>query len=83
MCRDENWRLVTWDIEQGIAPTDSGEPSTGQDPLAAIRSLSSLASQDGVALLVLQNFHRFLQSAEIVQALIRQIQAGKQQRTLW
>ncbi len=81
LCRNENWRLVTWDIEQGIAPTDSGEPSTRQDPLAAIRSLSSLASQDGAALLVLQNFHRFLQSAEIVQALIRQIQVGKQQRT--
>ncbi len=81
LCRDENWRLVTWDIEQGVVSTGSGEPSTGQDPLAAIRSLSSLASQDGAALLVLQNFHRFLQSAEIVQALIRQIQLGKQQRT--
>ncbi len=58
-----------------------GRAPTGQDPLAAIRSLSSLASQEGTALLVLQNFHRFLQSAEIVQALIRQIQLGKQQRT--
>ncbi len=65
---------------------DIGEPgneatSTGQDPLAAIRSLGSLASPDGTAILVLQNFHRFLQSAEIVQALSRQILAGKQNRT--
>ncbi|MBL8827132.1 MAG: AAA family ATPase, partial [Planctomycetaceae bacterium] len=81
LCRAENWRLVTWDIDQGLTSAGDGEPTAGQDPLAAIRSLSTLASDDGAALLVLQNFHRFLQSAEIVQALIRQIQAGKQQRT--
>ncbi len=32
-------------------------------------------------MLVLVNFHRFLQSAEIVQALARQLAAGKQNRT--
>jgi hypothetical protein len=31
---------------------------------------------------VLQNFHRFLQSAEIVQALSQQVIAGKQNRTI-
>jgi hypothetical protein len=49
--------------------------------LAAIRALHSLADPQGTTLLVLQNFHRFLVSAEIVQALIQQIQQGKQQRT--
>jgi hypothetical protein len=82
LCHAENWRLVTWDIEQGVTSTGfTGEPAIGHDPLAAIRSLSTLASENGAALLVLQNFHRFLQSAEIVQALARQIMAGKQHRT--
>jgi len=85
MCRQENWRLATWDIEQGLQiagqigaiPADA----SGADPLAAIRALPSLACSDSSALLVLTNFHRFLGSPEIVQALARQITAGKQNRT--
>ncbi len=73
---------MTWDIEQGVSSAGlTGDSAGGQDPMAAIRSLSALATEDGAAILVLQNFHRFLQSAEIVQALARQIMAGKQQRT--
>ncbi len=49
--------------------------------MAAIRSLATMAEPEGTTLLVLVNFHRFLHSAEIVQALARQIALGKQQRT--
>jgi hypothetical protein len=49
--------------------------------LAAVRALNSLASSDGTAILVLQNFHRFLASAEVVQALVRQVTTGKHNRT--
>jgi hypothetical protein len=45
------------------------------------RALGALATEDSSALLVLVNFHRFLQSAEIVQALARQLASGKQNRT--
>lgn len=77
------WRLAAWDIESGltVAGQQATDDGSGQDPLAAIRSINSLASEDGTAILVLQNFHRFLQSAEIVQALARQILQGKQNRT--
>ncbi len=51
------------------------------DPLAAVRSLAALATPDGTAILVLRNFHRFLGSAEVVQALDSQVVAGKQART--
>ena len=85
MCREQNWRLVVWDIEQGLQipgqangqPTDAG----GSDPLAAIRSINALASPDSSAILVLTNFHRYLSSPEIVQALARQIAVGKTNRT--
>lgn len=90
LCHDNAWRLAVWDIEDGLRRS-GGQPSeaeSGADPLAAIRSLNSLAAagqSDGNAdestLLVLVNFHRFLNSAEIVQALARQIAAGKQNRT--
>ena len=85
MCRDENWRLAIWDIERGLQVPGqaSGQSANagGTDPLAAIRSINALAAPDSSALLVMVNFHRFLQSAEIVQALAQQIVAGKQNRT--
>lgn len=83
MCRAEDWRLAIWDIAQGLQlPGQAVSPDAGgSDPLAAIRSINALTSKDGTALLVLVNFHRFLQSAEIVQNLARQIQEGKQNRT--
>ncbi len=83
LCRDQDWQLATWDIDSGLSVTDPTDSNVGsRDPLAAIRSLSALATPEGTAILVLQNFHRFMQSAEIVQALAKQIVAGKQNRTI-
>jgi len=83
LCREEDWRLAVWNISAGLRlPGGTVEDdSSASDPLAAIRAINALASPDGTAILVLQNFHRFLQSAEIVQALLQQIVAGKQNRT--
>lgn len=84
-CREEDWKLATFDIERGlqIPGQGHGQPveAGGNDPLAAVRSLNALAAPDSSALLVLPNFHRFLQSAEIVQALVQQVTTGKQNRT--
>ena len=81
LCHDENWQMATWDVETGLSISGRDE-SGSNDPLAAIRSINALASAGGTAVLVLQNFHRFLPSAEVVQALIRQIMTGKQNRTI-
>lgn len=84
LCHAENWRLATWDIDRGLRlpgqPAESGS-GPGGDPLAAIRALNTLAGDDTSVLLVLPNFHRLLNSAEVVQALAHQIVAGKQNRT--
>jgi hypothetical protein len=85
LCREQNWRLATWDIEQGLKIPGQGNGQSadagGSDPLAAIRSINALASADSSAVLVLTNFHRFLSSPEIVQALAKQITVGKTNRT--
>jgi hypothetical protein len=83
LCNREKWRLATWDLEHGlcIAGSTVEESQKIGDPLAAIRSLGSLATKNGSGLLVLVNFHRFLQSAEVVQALAQQLASGKQNRT--
>ncbi|PQO28940.1 AAA family ATPase [Blastopirellula marina] len=81
LCRQENWQLATWDLESGLRCQASDANSSTGDPLGAIRAIHALATPDGTTLVVLQNFHRFMQSAEIVQALIQQVIAGKQNRT--
>ena len=83
LCRREEWRLATWNIEEGlkIAGHEAAVETGTNDPLAAIRALASFSGSEQPALLVLVNFHRFLQSAEIVQALAKQIALGKQNRT--
>src|SRR5688572_24175160 len=81
LCAQENWRLAVWDLEQGLRMGGLAAENQTADPLAAIRSVNALAQEGSSALLVLVNFHRFLQSAEIVQALARQLAAGKQNRS--
>jgi hypothetical protein len=76
----ENWRMATWDIDQGLSVRGQQANASASDPLSAIRAVNALADRNGTGLLVLVNFHRFLNSPEIVQALCRQITAGKQNR---
>jgi hypothetical protein len=80
LCHERQWAMATWDVDRGLQV--AGLASAGaSDPLAAIKSINALATPEGSALLALPNFHRFLQSTEIVQALAHQIHAGKQNRT--
>ena len=85
LCRQEDWQMATWDIDRGlsIAGNEPGPPgdAISADPLAAVRALSAMDAGNGASLLVLVNFHRFLNSAEIVQAVAHQIQQGKTRRT--
>jgi hypothetical protein len=85
ICRQQRWLLATWDIDRGLSIVGQDEQSatvvSAPDPLAAIKALASFATQDGTALLVVRNLHRFLGSPEIVQALDTAISAGKQNRT--
>ncbi len=84
LCREQHWRLATWDIDRGLRlPEQPAASPTGEvgDPLAALRALPALATPEGTAVLVLVNFHRFLGSAEVVQALAHQVSVGKHSRT--
>jgi ATPase family associated with various cellular activities (AAA) len=83
LARQDDWRLASWDIDKGLKLNgiESDAVTSANDPLSAIKSLNALATPDGTALLVLRNFHRFLGSAEIVQALDTAISKGKQERT--
>jgi hypothetical protein len=84
LCRAENWRLGIWNCDSGVQfPIEQiaipGVTET-QDPLAVVRALPSIANGSGTTLAVFENLHRFLGATEIVQALSRQIHAGKKSR---
>jgi len=85
LCRQNSWSLAGWDADRGLSiagqSTEAASLVNAADPLSAIKALNGLSSTDGTALLVLRNLHRFLSSAEIVQALDTAIAAGKQNRT--
>jgi hypothetical protein len=84
LCRAESWRLGTWDCDRGMTfplePIQMPGVTDTQDPLAIIRALPSIAHGSGTTLAVFENLHRFLGATEIIQALARQIQAGKNSR---
>ncbi|EMI57051.1 AAA family ATPase [Rhodopirellula sallentina] len=82
LCGHEQWRLMTWDIERGVIPADdAAEAGNSQDPLAALSSLDGHANASETTILVLTNFHRFLQSPEVIQAVTRRVIDGKVSRS--
>lgn len=76
MARAQDWRITTWDCDRGL----SGDP-TATDPLAVIKSMPTLAVEDGTSLLVVRNLHRFLGGVDLIQAIDTQLAEGKQRRT--
>jgi hypothetical protein len=79
LCRDQSWQLGNWNIDAGLCVGDQFVED-GRDPLAAVKAATAIGEETSI--LVLENFHRFLASAEIVQALIGQLHAGKQTRSI-
>jgi hypothetical protein len=83
--KQHNWKIAVWDVAGGLrlpGSSNGTRPDAGAgDPLAALRALPALADPNGTALLLLHHFHRFLNSAEVVQTLFAALVAGKQQRT--
>jgi hypothetical protein len=85
LARTEHWRLATWDCDGGlsfpVSDSPAPVPQDTTDPLAVIRAASQLSQGSTTTLLVLRNFHRFLNSTEIIQAIERQVSQGKHTRT--
>ncbi|MCD0462489.1 AAA family ATPase [Roseiconus lacunae] len=84
LCRKNDWRSAVWDIDQGLQFGDGAAiEETGADPLAAIRTTRAFAGDETPTIVVLVNFHHFVASAEVVQALARQVIDGKANRTIF
>lgn len=86
LCHEHKWTLASWDVDRGLSVPGQREETAAltstTDPLAAIKALGMLATQEGTALLIMRNLHRFLGSPEMVQALDSQLVAGRENRTI-
>jgi hypothetical protein len=80
LCSEESWKLATWNIDEGLKASGAIVPDC-DDPLAAVKASGALGPI-ATSVLVLENFHRFMSSAEVIQALISQIHAGKNSRSI-
>ena len=69
-------RIAVWDISQGLRLGSETVPDT-TDPLAVLGAFPALSDGQNPTVLLLVNFHRFLQSAEIIQALANALHDGK------
>jgi len=85
LARDKEWKIAAWDVSGGLrfpnAQLDAPAGVGTGDPLAVLRAVPTLAEKDGTALLVLHQFHRFLNNPEVIQTMFTQLVAGKSQRT--
>ena len=77
MCAEHRLRLLVWNLDSGLRNI-GGDPIVNEsaDPLSAVRALGTI--EDQTTLLILENFHRFIDSPEICQAVLTQLQLGKQ-----
>ena len=80
LCQSEGWGVGTWNIDRGLHVAGQAVPDA-QDPLAAVKAAAAIGGE-GTSVLVLENYHRFLGSPEVVQAMIDQLHAGKQTRSI-
>ena len=71
--------LLRWNISSGLQLLHGSvdDVPSVNDPLNAVRFLRQTKT-DNSTFVVLENFHRFLESAEIIQEILIQIQLGKQ-----
>lgn len=83
---NSGWQVLTWDVadglrRNGVAP--GGDTPSGLDPVAVLRAMPSVVQDDQTMILILKNFHKFLQSAETLQVLHKQIAAGRSRRLFY
>ena len=85
LCRREGWALATWDVDRGLAVAgESAEPRPPPAPPTRWRRSGRWRPwprPTAPRCWSCRNFHRYLNSIEVVQALDTAIAAGKQART--
>lgn len=75
LCQAEGWHYGYWNLAAGLELNGDARGGTAEDPLAPFPAMDDIT--DGRAVLILENYHRFCDSALISQVLANRIHAGK------
>ena len=77
--REHGLQILAWNLDAGMR-TIAGDvvANDATDPLSAVRALSAIQGEQS-SVLLLENFHRFIDSVEVCQAMLTQLMLGKQQ----
>jgi hypothetical protein len=80
LCDGRSWNYAYWDIARGLVGKQS-DPEM-KDPLALLAALDAFkpVGEGNASVIVLGSFHRFMESAEIVQQLAFCVDKGKRNR---
>lgn len=80
LCCKEGWEVATWDLAQGLRwPLKDNEGSAGPvqpDPLVPVKAFAGLEG-NGPRLVLLHNYHRFLDNVQVMQHLLNALVQGK------
>ena len=76
--REHGLQVIAWNLDAGMR-TIAGDVVANEaaDPLTAVRALGAIPGDQSTVLL-LENFHRFIDSPEVCQATFTQLMLGKQ-----
>lgn len=77
----EDWRCLAWDLARGLR--GGSDLPRADDPIAAIKVATQVAGANETLLILLQNYHKFIGSTEVLQTLINQLQVGKTQQVFF
>ena len=83
LCHSNSWQLATWDLQRGLSVPGSTVPDQTAvgDPLAAVAWVGQPSNSGETRILVMRNLHRLLNNPLLIQAIERQIQQGKSDRS--
>jgi len=85
LCTQRKWQMAVWDVNHGLNRTTNETVETALDAVNAAPLLAGGKKDENdeepAKVMVLRNFHRYLKSNEVLQALELGIQAGKLTRT--
>ncbi len=87
LCRSQHWELVLWDVDVGLSwPQEPSKPSpeNSDNPVRGIKALHDTHPENDMPrLLILVNFHRFLDNSKVAQATANAVVRGKGRRCVY
>jgi hypothetical protein len=75
--KEEGWNLESWDVARGILGDGKGEPAY---PLQRLKPVVNGDGKHTTNMMILHNYHRFLNNPMIVQQLFNRVIDGKMER---